>query len=295
MAASCAGMIALGVGVGLWAGQRKASGPIEPLAATRSVQAGAATLTVPRGWRIITLPPGRKGGSSTTLTPRSGSPDRVIVTMGGAADRSLVPPQLRSLVRDLGRGPQPVSLAGHRAWRYAAVPAQNSNGAIDVTVLPTTAGVLGIACAPAGWSWSAPSGCSSSIESVSVDGAEILVPRQDLAFRLRLPAVLTVLDHARVRDRAALRQAATARAQVQLAQALAREHLSAADSLRAAASSAGTPLVDRLTDTARAYDALAKAAAGSSASSYATARQSVTTAEARLAATAGQWVQQEGS
>jgi hypothetical protein len=295
MAASCAGMIALGVGVGLWAGQRKASGPIEPLAATRSVQAGAATLTVPRGWRIITLPPGRKGGSSTTLTPTSGSPDRVIVTIGGAADRSLVPPQLRSLVRDLGRGPQPVSLAGHRAWRYAAVPAQNSNGAIDVTVLPTTAGVLGIACAPAGWSWSAPSGCSSSIESVSVDGAEILVPRQDLAFRLRLPAVLTALDHARVRDRAALRQAATARAQVQLAQALAREHLSAADSLRAAASSAGTPLVDRLTDTARAYDALAKAAAGSSASSYATARQSVTTAEARLAATAGQWVQQEGS
>jgi hypothetical protein len=289
-------MIALGVGVGLWAGQRKASGPIEPLAATRSVQAGAATLTVPRGWRIITLPPGRKGGSSTTLTPRSGSPDRVIVTMGGAADRSLVPPQLRSLVRDLGRGPQPVSLAGHRAWRYAAVPAQNSNGAIDVTVLPTTAGVLGIACAPAGWSWSAPSGCSSSIESVAVDSAEILVPQPDLAFRLRLPAVLDALNQARVRDRAALRRATTAKGQAQLAQALAREHLAAADSLRPAASAAGTPLVDRLTDTARAYDELARAAAGGSAARYAAARQRVTSAEEQLAAAAAdEGVQQEGS
>jgi hypothetical protein len=295
VAATCGGMIALGIGVGLWAGQSKAPRPIEPLAATRAVRAGAATLTVPTGWRIVALPAGGAGGTSTSLTPASGSPDRVIVTVGEAVDRSLVPPQLRRLVLDLGRGPQPVNLAGHRAWRYATLPARNSNDPIDVTVLPTTAGVLGIACASSGWSWSAPSGCSSSIESVAVDSAEILVPQPDLAFRLRLPAVLDALNQARVRDRAALRRATTAKGQAQLAQALAREHLAAADSLRPAASAAGTPLVDRLTDTARAYDELARAAAGGSAARYAAARQRVTSAEEQLAAAADKGVQQEGS
>jgi hypothetical protein len=288
-------MIALGVGVGLWAGQRQAPGPTEPLAATRSVRAGAATLTVPTGWRIVALPAGGAGGASTRLTPAPGSPDRVIVTVGEAVDRSLVPPQLRRLVLDLGEGPQPVNLGGHRAWRYATLPARNSNDAIDVTVLPTTAGVLGIACASAGWSWSAPYGCSPSIESVAVDSAEILVPQPDLAFRLRLPGVLGALNQARVRDRAALRRATTAKGQAQLAQALAREHLAAADSLRPAASAAGTPLVDRLTDTARAYDELAQAAAGRSAARYAAARQRVTSAEQQLAAAADEGVQQEGS
>ena len=111
VAATCGGMIALGVGVGLWAGQSQAPGPIEPLAATRSVRAGAATLTVPTGWRIVALPAGGAGGASTSLTPAPGSPDRVIVTVGEAVDRSLVPPQLRRLVLDLGQGPQPVNLA----------------------------------------------------------------------------------------------------------------------------------------------------------------------------------------
>jgi hypothetical protein len=285
-------MIALGVGLGLWAGKEKAAGPIEPLTSTRSVRAGAATLTVPSRWRILALQGGGTGGSATALTPASGSPDRVIVTTGQAADRSLIPAQLRRLVRGLGRGPQAVNLAGHPAWRYAALPAQGSNGAIDVTVLPTTGGVLGIACASTGWSWSASSGCSSAIESVSIDGAKMLVPQEDLAFRLRLPGVLTALDQARVRDRAALGRAATATAQVQLAQALAREHLAAADALRPAASSAGTPLVDRLTDTARAYAELASAAGGSSASRFAAARRSVTAVEARLAAAADQWLAQ---
>jgi len=206
----------------------------------------------------------------------------VIVMVAPPADRSLVPPAMRKLVRDLGRGPRGARLAGHPAWQYSALRARKSARAFDVTVLPSTAGVLGIACASTGWSYDASTDCASSILSVSMGGARILAPAGDLALRLRLPRVLATLDQARVRRRTALRRAATAARQARLARDLARDHVAAVDSLRPVAGRAGASLVDRLSDAADAYLALARAANLGSASRFDAARGDVRSAEARL-------------
>jgi hypothetical protein len=267
------GTPAIAVGGVTWA--RHSTGP-EP-AATRVVRAGVATLAAPGEWRTVAL---RDAGWTVVLAPTPGARDRVIVTVGPAEDPSLVPPALRGLVRDLGRGPRETSVAGHRAWLYAGVPARNRDEAVDVSVLPSAAGVLGIACiSPAS---SGSPDCASSISSVSMRGAALLAPSQELALRLRLGAVLTTLDRARIRDRARLQSAGTFGAQAAPARGLARQHLAAADALRPVAGAAGAPLVDRLVGAARAYFALARAASAGSTTRFDTARLEVETAEAQL-------------
>jgi hypothetical protein len=95
--------------------------------------------------------------------------------------------------------------------------------------------------------------------------------------------VVATLDQARVSQQRALQGAATAARQTRLARELARDHLAAADSLRPVAGHTGAPLVDRLSNTADAYIALAQAANASSASRFDAAGRDVSSAEARLA------------
>jgi hypothetical protein len=285
--AACMGALATAVGGGVWAGHVTAPEQGARPAATRVVRAGVATLVVPREWRTVSLRgtglADVQAGRTAVLAPSPGSSDRVIVTVAPAEDGSLVPQALRGLVPELGRGPRVTRLAGHRAWLYAALPGRNSDGAIDVTVLPSAAGVLGVACFSPGSSSSAVADCASSIGSVSMGGATMFVPSQDLALRLRLPRVLATLDRARVHARDGLRRADTPSGQARLARGVAREHLAAADSLRPVAGGAGASLVDQLSVAARAYLALGRAANGRSASRFGAARQGVESAEARLA------------
>ena len=157
---SRAAALALAITGGLWAGHALTSTSAAP--ETHVVRAGPATLEVPDGWRTVS------------------------VTFGPAADRTLVPAPLRALV---GEGPRPATLAGHAAWRYDA-PRRR-----EITVLPTSDGVLAVACRGE---------CAESIAAVSLPGAEILVASEDLALQLKLPETLQSLDRARVDGRTAL-------------------------------------------------------------------------------------------
>jgi hypothetical protein len=283
--AACLGALAIAVGGGVLAAHVVARGERVGPGAVRVVRAGAATLAVPRGWRTVALrDAGAPVGTTAVFAPSPDAHDRVIVTVAPAEDPSLVPAALRGLVRDLGRGPRATRLGGHRAWRYVGLPGRNREDVLDVTLLPTTAGVLGIACVSAVSAAGATANCASSIGSVSISSGAMLVPSGELALRLRLPRVLAVLDRARVRFRAALVRAGTGAGQARLAGRLAREHLAGADSLHPVAGRAGGPLLDALSNVAGAYRELGRAASAGSASGFHAARGTVQTAEAGLAA-----------
>ena len=195
-----AGALTVAIGGGIWAGQPAApADPAEP-PLERVVRAGPATLLVPREWRSSS----RSTGATTVLAPSPGAPGRVIVTLAAADDRSLVPKPLRDLAQDLGRGPRGTRFAGHLAWRY--VGHGRDGNRLDVTVLPTSAGVLGLACQAI-----TPTECAPAIESITLrrPGAAIYAPSPDFTLRLRLPGVLAALDRERVGTRSALRRAAT--------------------------------------------------------------------------------------
>jgi hypothetical protein len=230
------GALAAIAAVGVIAGHI-ASADNEP--ATRSVRVGAATLTVAGAWRVI---------DGSTL---ANGPQRMRVVLGPAEDPSLVPAALREGTR--GDKAQAARLGGYRAWSYGGV-----------TVLPSTLGVLGVACDPGP--------CASAVRSVSVAGAAILAPEPDLALRLRAPTTLAMLDAARVSARAAL-ASATATAP---AKSIAATHRAALDALRPVA---GPALIAALSRAEHAYDRLAQA---SSATGFNAARTDVIAADGAL-------------
>jgi hypothetical protein len=278
--------LAIAVAGGVLAGRAAVSRERAAPAGDRVVRAGVATLVVPREWRSVAPggagPAGVPAARTAVMAPWPALPDRVIVTVAPAGDASLIPRALRRLVRGVRQGPRPTRLAGYRAWRYAGLLARDRD-VLDVTVLPTGAGVLAVACTSPPWEAGAMADCASSIRSVSLRGTAALLPAPDLALRLRLPRVLAALDRARVRDRAALARAATGADQARLARRLASAHLAAAESLRAVAGPAGEPLLGGLSDVAGAYSALASAASAGSVLDFQTARETVATAEAGLA------------
>ncbi len=230
------GALAAIAAVGVIAGHI-ASADNEP--ATRSVRVGAATVTVAGAWRVI---------DGSTL---ANGPQRMRVVLGPAEDPSLVPAALREGTR--GDKAQSARLGGYRAWSYGAV-----------TVLPSTLGVLGVACDPRP--------CASAVRSVSVAGAAILAPEPDLALRLRAPTTLAMLDAVRVSARAALARApATAPAK-----SIAATHRAALDALRPVA---GPALIAALSRAEHAYDRLAQA---SSATGFNAARTDVIAADGAL-------------
>ena len=270
-----AGALTVAIGGGIWAGQPAApADPAEPPLG-RVVRAGPATLLVPRQWRTSS----RSTGATTVLAPSPGAPGRVIVTLAAADDRSLVPKPLRDLAQDLGRGPRGTRFAGHLAWRY--VGHGRDGNRFDVTVLPTSAGVLGLACEAI-----TPAECAPAIESITLrrPGAAIYAPSPDFTLRLRLPGVLAALDRERVDTRSALRRAATHTRQAQLAHRLERAHLAAANALRPVAGGAGASLPGELSNAASTYSALADAASAGSAARFDAAARNVRGAEARLRA-----------
>jgi hypothetical protein len=278
--ATCA--MALTVAGGMCAGHAAAPKErVEP-PAIREVPVGVATVQVPTEWLPVARGAAAAARTTAVFAPSSGLPERVIVTVAPVDDRSLVPRALRRLVRDLGERPRATRLAGFRAWRYAGLLGRNGSDVLDVTVLPSSAGTLGVGCIWPLGAASATADCASSIRSVSMRDAAIFVPSPDLALSLTLPDVLTALDRARVRGRAALRGADTPGGQARFALRLARAHREAAASLRLVAARAGASLLDALTNTAGAYAALARAARTGEASHFRAVRRTVEAAEARL-------------
>jgi hypothetical protein len=287
LAAAVAVGIAVAALTGAWT-SRTLSGIGQPKApASRVVDAGPAHVVVPAAWEPAgpyTALAGPAPKQLAVLSASAAAPTLAVVTFGAADDRSLIPRTLRALVPlALLRQPRVASLAGRPAWVYRALETPGRRLVMDVTVLPTTAGVLAIGCAwPVDFRGESRD-CASSVKSVSVRGAATLTPSASVALAVELPAVIAGLDHARADGRAALSRARTPRAQAAAAHRLARQHLVVAEELRTAFGTAARPLIGGLEDSGHAYAALGTAASDGATARFRAARREIRNAETKLA------------
>jgi hypothetical protein len=280
LALTAVGALAAVAGTGAGGVVRPAK-PAPPVARAASV--GPARLVVPARWRTVApASAGLAGAPIIVFRPESRPWTRVVAVFDRTVAPSLIPPVLQPAGLPAQGSPKPTRVSGRPAWTYDAdVPGGDGRGG-SVTVLPTTAGVLAIACTSVAGR-RADAGCASDVGSITVPGTTALVPSRALALGVSLPQVLDRLNRERSRHRATLNAARTNASQARAARRLAADHRAAAREVRRLAGPAAVSLVRDLTAVAQAYGALADAADAAASAKFASAATSVRQAEAVVA------------
>jgi hypothetical protein len=215
------------------------------------------------------------------FAPARGLPARVWIARAPASNPALVPAALTTRLAGRLGVPRRTTLAGAPAWSYAAVRLARG-GSLELTVQPTSAGVLLVGCQASETWWNTVAGCADGV--LVADGARPLAPAADLAYRLHAHATLTRLDARRAHGGRALRRARSGRGQARIARRLAAAHAAAAASLRPLAPHHGAPqrVIAALRRSRAAYAAVARAAHRGSRRRYATARRRAARSDAAL-------------
>jgi hypothetical protein len=269
-----------GVGLGRVAAPEESQQP-----SPSAVSVGPARVLVPSGWDPAPMGstdvPGLDAERAFAFETTPGLSEWGVILFSRTTEPSLIPAELRKELQGPLPAPARTRLAGSPAWKYRGLATGRPDVRADVTVLPTTAGVLAVICT-SGLTLSGNDLCAGDVESVTVRGARVLLPSPSLPLQQALPAVLDDLDRARLEDRAKLSAARTPEGQALAAGRLAADHRASARAIRAAAGSAGTPLARDLDAVAHGYDALREQAETGSRSGFAAARGAVDDAETVL-------------
>ena len=172
---------------------------------------------------------------------------------------------------------------GHAAWRYQELELAGKR-LLQMTVAPTTAGVITVACIGPAVSWVAAAGCANEPSRAALAGAVPLRPARDLAFLAGLAAVLDHLGDRRATLRKRLRGATTRRGQARLAARLGRAHARAGAHLVPLTQGLAGPrdVTRSLRAVSRSYGHLSVAAANGWPKRYRIARRSLRRDEASL-------------
>jgi hypothetical protein len=169
---------------------------------------GPWRLVVPRDWSLVSAReshvPGLDPARALTYETLPGLPAHAVVVRGRATDRSLIPLVLRRVLDGLPGPPRPIRVAGYEGWAYASQLTRAGGMTLDVAVVPTTAGILGIGCTAPSELSAGTHSCAQVIERISFGRAVALRPRPDLAFLLRLGSVLERLRSRRAQAYRAL-------------------------------------------------------------------------------------------
>jgi hypothetical protein len=259
---------------------------------SRTVTLGLARLKVPPTWTAIEPAsagiPGLESASTRAFRIDDGLAQRAFVTLAPPADRWLIPSSLRPALRPPFGAPIPAFLAGYPAWSYSSVATAHPNVVMDLTVLPTTAGVLAVACTSRSVV-AAPSECDQDVEQIFVSAARVLRPTADTAFRFAMSPVLARLQDHRAALEPKLNAARDAGAQALALQAFGKAYATAARGLDRFAPRVGRApaLVASLHKAARAYRAAGMAASVGAFGDYFVARAAVTAAESQVAKALG--------
>jgi hypothetical protein len=268
-------------------GRALRSTPTDAAAASRRVTLGHARLQVPSTWTPIKVAsahiPGVDAGSTRAFRIDDGLGRRAFLTFAAPSDQRLIPSSLRRALRPPIGEPAPGLLAGHRAWWYANIATARRHVVMSVTVLPTSAGVLAVACTSSGV---ADAGnCDQDIEQIALSQARVLRPRRETAFRLAASSVLRRLHDGRAALVRELNAARDAHAQARALLAIGNAYGIAARTLDPFASGPGraSDAVTALRETASAYETAGTAASAQASGSYFVARSAVEAAESRLA------------
>jgi hypothetical protein len=256
--------------------------------ASRTITLGPASLKVPPSWTAINVAsagiPGFDSTSTRGFRIEDGLGQRAFVTLAAPADRWLIPTSLRRELRPPLGAPIHGFLAGYPAWSYSGVSTARPNMVMGLTVLPTTAGVLAVACTSRS-AVAASSDCDQDVQQLFVSGAHVLRPTPETAFRLAMSPVLTRLQEDRAAVEPKLIAARDGSAQAQALQAFGEAYAAAARQLDPLAPHPGraATLVASLYSTARAYRAAGMAASVGAFGDYFVARAAVEAAESKVA------------
>jgi len=247
--------------------------------APMTLAAAGLSVQAPRGWVrgeageipavlgdpvLVARPPGRTSASALAIA-RAAAP---------------------LLSRLTGAAPEAVRLGDSDAWRYRRV-AVDAERVADVYVLADGDGPLVAACVgPSGGAATVRARCSAALTTLRLGAGPAAALGGEASARHALARVVGELDRARTDARRALAAATTGRRQAAAAGRLAAAYTRAATGAERAGS-VGKPgelprLVERLTETGRAYAALASAARAERRTAYARARGRVDAGERAL-------------
>ena len=278
----------------------------------RTVHAGAAGVAVPGDWTPVTAVPGILGQSppaaavlgsgqsppvaavpgvpgqsppaTVAFQPVTALPAYALIAFAPVQDGTLVPAPLRALLGKAVPKPKPTMLGGAHAWRYGETPIAGGR-TMEVTVAPTSTGVLAIACIARTEAWVAALGCAQRLRSVWLDRGTWLRPGPEVAARAQVQTAIAGLNHRRVALRAKLKAARSNYAQYRLARRLSAAYAQTANDLARSVPRSGAParVIVALRGASAANLRLAVAARNRWPKRYRLARATVARGDAALA------------
>jgi hypothetical protein len=284
-----AGVLVILAAVGGWiAAERLIADPVVvPNDPPVTVRTGTTELLLRPGWEADPALPKLPGiaelpGAKAFAPTDGGSGRMVIAQLPQGAVGELPKATADALRVPLGSSKR-TTVAGIRGVGYTALALRGvTSGLADVYTIPTAAGILAIGCVapiddplPVG-------SCPGDIRAVSAHAP----PVTDPALKLKLPAVMQTLNIVRENARAALRSAPTSPKQAVPARGLWRAYKAAANTLAPVTPKTGAAaqLPAAFRNAARAYRALALAAAHHDRRAWRRASARVRAAEKTVAA-----------
>jgi hypothetical protein len=251
-------------------------------AGARPIELGPASFEVAGGWTPARPPESLDAVGGLSFAPVPGRSARATLVFDRWTDATLIPEPLRALVDRLP-SPEKASVAGLPAWRYGPLSLPRGE-ALDLYVVPTTAGSLALACSAAGRATAGGTDCAPGIERIALGEVLPLKAGAMTAYLQALPQVIERLDSERVAGRRQLREL-DGRARARPAQQLGDAHGRAAGTLRRVEPVRTRPprLTGALDRTASAYRRLAVAARANERQRFIRARRGVAAGEAAVA------------
>jgi hypothetical protein len=208
------------------------------------------------------------------------SATRAIFTLAPAADATLLPAGLRATLARTPPAHTRAEVLGRPAWSYAGLETR-SGRTMDVSLLPTTSGVLAVACVRARDELAGAPDCGGGAAAIDLGGAQPVAPAAGLALLQRLPAAIERLDGRRAGLRRSLRAAQTRRGQARFARRIARVYARTGARLAPVAPK-GSRVLRAMHRADVAYRRLGRAALRGRRGGFARARVRVGKAEAAL-------------
>jgi hypothetical protein len=251
VAAAAAGV---GLGATLAGGGGGPPEPASPAVPRTGLASGPATLPLPPGWTALGHHASLPGFEEATAVRGNHGP--VALDIRAPEHGSLLPAAVA------GDGPPRADLRlieGHAVWRYD-LAGPDPGTSVAALVLPTTRGVVTVACAARDAEMDAAAAdCEQAMGSLRLNGAAALDVRPSTAAAIALRDTMPALNRRRRVERSRLAAARTPAARSAAALRLAESHAAAAARLRPLAAGAGRRVVTVLATLARDHRALAAA------------------------------------
>jgi membrane protease YdiL (CAAX protease family) len=259
---------------------RATGGHPSPAALDKHVSVGLVRVAFPSAWRRQPPPAKFRLALRDELAIAPASPAGAVLVIGrtNKDDRHLLPQSLLAAFPGAST-PQIVALGAVRFYRYLNPARRGKDTSESVYALPTTSGtIIGVCMTPR-----ADPGFTSTCErvfgAIRLASGSVLPLGPNVSYGHTLNQVIAKLNAIRLSAGSQLHSAHNAQAHVKAANDLASAHAEAASALLRAnagpASAANSAVAVALQMTARAYSALARAAAHNDARGYARARASL--------------------